>query len=202
MAKFDHHETLFTEIKVQPTEQQLQLTKQLLKTKIIFDGEVIADSAVKEMSKTQQISGGFVYSDDSVALPVDCNKVQYILNHSQGDKIAIYAKYTYEIDLLTKHLNAIDDVHKFKTNNSRYLVKQIKSGSKGIDLSFCDQHWFYSLDFSGETFIQATARMHNKKRTKPVEALILTTEGLIDSEIFNTVKNKDNFNTRIYKDML
>lgn len=196
-AGFKHHTTKIVAHDVKMPQSTKKIYDILKRDKVWND--VIADIPTKEMTKLQQLTGGFVYDEEKNTVEVECEKANYIINNSVGDKIAIYAKYTYEIEMLKKLLNATDDAYDFKTNDKRYLVKQIRSGSKGIDLSFCSQHWFYSLDFSGEVFIQAIARMHNKKREDEVVANIIVTEDCIDCDILDTVKNKDNFNTQVYR---
>ena len=195
-ANFAQHESIVEEHIVPMPEETQKIYNTLKKDKVW--GEVIADLPAKEMTKLQQLTGGFVYDEDGNAIQVPCLKAKYIKEHSEGNKIAVYAKYTWEVDMLRKYLGASGDAYEFKYNHSRYFVSQIKSGAKGIDLSFCSQHWFYSLDFSGEVFTQAIARMHNKKRIDPVIAKVVTTN-LIDKDVLKAVKNKDSFNTEIYR---
>lgn len=197
-AGFAHSDASFNLHIVELDELSMKAYEAIDKDGIYED--IIADSAVKVMSKLQQITGGFMYNEEGNAKKFGTSKIDYIKNNMKGDKIAIYARYTWEINLIKSILNACSDPYDFKQNKDRLLVQQIKSGSKGIDLSFCDQHWFYSLDFSGETFIQAIARQHNKKRDRAVEVEILHT-GLIDYEVFKAVSNKKDFNSQLFRSL-
>ena len=195
-AGFTQHISEVEEHIVEMPEETQKIYNILKKDKVW--GEVIADMPAKEMGKLQQLTGGFVYDELGNSIVVPCLKAKYIKEHSEGKKIAIYAKYTWEVDMLRRFFGASGDAYEFKYNNSRYFVSQVKSGAKGIDLSFCSQHWFYSLDFSGETFTQAIARMHNKKRIEPVVAKVVVTK-FIDRDVLKAVRNKDSFNTEVYR---
>lgn len=195
-AGFEQHTSIVETHLVSVPEATQKIYNTIKKDKVW--NEVIADMPAKEMTKLQQLTGGFVYDEQSNPIVVPCEKAKYIKDNSEGNKIAIYAKYTWEVNMLRRYFGASGDAYEFKHNHSRYFVSQIRSGAKGIDLSFCSQHWFYSLDFSGETFTQSIARMHNKKRTEPVIAKVVITP-LIDKDILDTVKNKDSFNTEVYR---
>ena len=93
--------------------------------------EVIADSAVKVMSKLQQVTGGFVYADNGDTYEFKNNKLKWLkAQQFSGMRVAVYARYTYEIQLLLSELkNTTSSYVEFKNMSEGIFVTQVKNGS-------------------------------------------------------------------------
>jgi len=161
--------------------------------------DIPAETGAARMAKLQQITGGFIYDEDGEPQTISYEKLFWLTANINPDKekVAIYCKYTYEIYLLQRSFGSMG-YKEFKHAKTGVFVAQVKSGAKGIDLSSADKHYFYSLDYSGETFVQGIARQHNKNRKDKVVAHILTV-GLIDKDIARVVTQKRKFNLETYR---
>ena len=200
-AGFTQHTSEIKMIEIKPKKKTLKVYATIAKDNYIeIDGqEITADSAVKVMSKLQQVTSGFMYDDEGMPVYVGQEKYEWLAaNIDPSQKTAIYAKYTFELELMKELFPDHLTYPTFKDATKGVFIAQVKTGAKGIDLHTADRHIFVSLDFSGETFSQGINRMHNKKRVKPVVAEILHM-GLIDKDIAATVSDKRDFNTALYK---
>jgi len=195
-AGFKRTKTEIKYIDIKPSKKLKKAYKAMEKDSLYKD--IPAETGAARMAKLQQITGGFIYDEDGAPLAISYEKQSWLVkNVDPQEKTAIYCKHTYEIELLRSTFCSMDYLD-FKKAKSGIFVAQVKSGAKGIDLSTADKHYFYSLDYSGETFVQGIARQHNKNRKDKVVAHILTV-GLIDKDIARVVTQKRKFNLETYR---
>lgn len=91
---------------------------------------------------------------------------------------------------------------RFKTGEQRVIVCQTEVAKMGIDLSMADTLIYAEHSWSGDTFIQSVQRTTNITRKRP--ALIITYcavfgEDSIDEVIYESVRNKHDFNARMIR---
>ena len=128
-------------------------------------------------------------------------KAEYILeiqDEIQGQAI-IFTEFNETKDFLLKELDAVslDDVEKFKSGYSKFLVSNIVAGGTGINLQnastviIVDQNWTPAINE------QAIARAYRMGQDKPVTALFLKVRDTIDEVVSEKNKEKQSIIDRI-----
>jgi hypothetical protein len=163
--------------------------------------EILADTEVKLMNKLHQIYSGSVIAEDKTACVFDDSKANYIRDHYEGKKIAIFYKFQAEYAMLLFVFpgNLTTDPEEFRDSHDKIFVSQIQSGREGINLSTADYIIMFNIDYSAVSYWQARARMQSKERTKPAIIHWLFSEGGIEHRIYQAVSNKKNYTLSYFK---
>lgn len=179
-----------------------QLAKKLKKDKFIIAQdcrEVIADTAVKEMQKLHQIYSGTVKFEDGSNRVFDLSKYEFVKDKFKGKKLGIFYKFKAELDALQSVFkdNLTTDLHEFN-NTNKHIALQFISGREGVSLRNADYLVAINIDFSATTYFQFRDRLTTMER-KENHLYWIFTEGGIEAKIYETVKNKRNFTTGVFK---
>lgn len=184
-----------------PMLKVMPLIKALHTDKIIsiFGREILADTAVKEMSKVQQLCGGSVIDAQGEAVILDYSKAEYIRDNFKGQKIAIFYKFKAEFDILTKILpNYTTIPETFQKSTDKVYLGQFVSSREGIRLDTADAILFYGIDFSYLSYEQSKNRIISKERTKEAILYWIFADGGIEEKIFKAVRNKENYTSSYF----
>lgn len=157
--------------------------------------EVVADTEVKLMQKLHQIFSGTVITEDGEAQVFDHSKANFIRDHFEGRKIAIFYKFKAELDMLRWAFKAqiTESPEEFAQRTDLTFVSQIQSGREGINLSTADALIFFNIDFSHVSYIQARARLQTMERQKACELYWIFSEDGIEEKIYDRVKAKQDY---------
>lgn len=184
-----------------PMLKVMPLIKALHTDKIIsiFGREILADTAVKEMSKVQQLCGGSVIDEQGEAVILDYSKAEYIRDNFKGQKIAIFYKFKAEFDILTKILpNYTTSPETFQQSTDKVYLGQFVSSREGIRLDTADAILFYGIDFSYLSYEQSKNRIISKERTKEAVLYWIFAENGIEEKIYIAVRNKENYTSSYF----
>jgi hypothetical protein len=163
---------------------------------------ILADTAVKEMSKISQISSGTVKDEDGGCHVLSTAKADFIKTRFAGQKIAIFYKYIAERKMLEKVFENLTDIPEvFQESNDKIFVSQFISGREGINISSADSLIFINLDYSYLSYAQSKARIQTKDRAKEANLYFIFSDNGIERLIYDKVKNKTDFTTHFYKKM-
>ena len=185
-----------------PMPKILEHIKTLHRDKILsIDGrDVLADTAVKEMNKIQQLCGGSVLDETREAIILDYSKAEFIRDNFKGQKIAIFYKFKAEYDVLSEVLtNCTTDPQEFQESTDMTFLGQFQSCREGIRLDTADSILFYSIDFSYLSYEQGRNRIVSKERTKKAVLYWIFCEGGIEENILAKVRNKENYTSSYFK---
>ena len=161
--------------------------------------EILADTAVKEMTKIQQLCGGSVIDEQGEAIIIDYTKAEYIRDNFKSQKIAIYYKFKAEFDILTKILpNYTSSPEEFQQSTDKVYLGQFVSSREGIRLDTADAILFYGIDFSYLSYEQSKNRIISKERTKEAVLYWIFCEGGIEAKILKAVRNKENYTSSYF----
>lgn len=179
-----------------------QLAKKLKKDKFIIsnDGrEIIADTAVKEMQKLHQIYSGTVKFEDGSHKVFDLSKYEFIKDKFKCKKLGIFYKFKAELEALQTVFkdDLTTELDEFN-NTDKHIALQFISGREGLSLRNADYLVAINIDFSATTYFQFRDRMMTMER-KENDLFWIFTKGGIESKIYETVKNKRNFTTEVFK---
>jgi hypothetical protein len=171
------------------------------------EGMVVADTAVKVMTKLQQIYSGTVIVDETdsgepIAQVFDVTKAEHICYKFAGQKIAIFYKFKAEEMAIRSVFGTrvVDTPESFAmSGNDAVYISQIQSGREGINLSSADCLVMYNIDFSAVSYWQARARLQSKDRTKPAKVYWVFAKGGIEAKIYERVKDKKDYTLHHFK---
>jgi hypothetical protein len=196
-------------IKVYMLNKTYTAADRLRKDKVLrtSEGIVVADTAVKVMSKLQQIYSGTVIVDEtesgeSTAQIFDVTKAEHICDKFAGQKIAIFYKFKAEEMAIRSVFGTrvVDTPESFNMSGENAVyISQIQSGREGINLSSADCLVMYNIDFSAVSYWQARARLQSKDRTKPAKVYWVFAIGGIESKIYKRVKDKKDYTLHHFK---
>jgi len=181
----------------------------LIKDKVLRTsvGMVVADTAVKVMSKLQQMYSGTVIVDETdsgeaTAQVFDVTKAEHISYKFAGQKIAIFYKFKAEEMAIRSVFGTrvVDTPESFAmSGDSAVYISQIQSGREGINLSSADCLVMYNIDFSAVSYWQARARLQSKDRTKPAKVYWVFAKNGIEAKIYERVKDKKDYTLHHFK---
>ena len=160
------------------------------------DEIILADTGVKLMSKIHQLSSGTIKFESGNKKVLDYSKSKYIKENFQGKKLAIFYKFTAELDAIKKHLDVTQDIEEFNTTD-KHIALQIVSGREGINLSAADVLIYYNIDFSAVSYWQSRDRLTTKDRLSN-SVYWLFSKGGIEHKIYKSVLNKKNFTLQTF----
>lgn len=190
------------EVLTVPMPKIIPLINQLHKDKILtLSGrDILADTAVKEMTKIQQLCGGTVLDETGVAVVLDYSKALFIRDKFKGQKIAIFYKFKAEFEILTTTFpNYVTDPETFQTSIDKVYLGQFVSSREGIRLDTADAILFYGIDFSYLSYEQSKNRIISKERTKEAVLYWVFCQDGIEEKILQKVRNKENYTSSYFE---
>ena len=188
-------------IHVKMTPLTYQLTKALKNKRVIQGKEetVLADTAVKLMSKLHQLFSGTVKFEDGNAKVLDTSKAEAIKRKFKNMKIGIFYKFKAELDALKcvygdDLTTTLDEFNE----SDKSIALQIVSGREGISLKLADCLVYYNIDFSATSYWQSRDRMTTKDRLENKVYWIFS-KGGIEDKIYKAVTKKKDYTLRHFK---
>ena len=173
-----------------------------LKKERVLQGQievVLADTAVKLMSKIHQLYSGTVKFESGNSGVTDWAKARFINGYFQGKKIAIFYKFKKELEAITDIFkdNITNDLQEFKETD-KSIALQIVSGREGISLKEAEALVYYNIDFSATSYWQSRDRMTTKDR-KYNKIYWVFAENGIEHQIYKTVIKKKDYTLNHFK---
>lgn len=161
--------------------------------------EILADTAVKLMSKVHQLSSGTVIDEQGNGYIVDDSKALFIKDYFQGQRIAIFYKFKQEFEMLKSIFKDFTiSPESFQIDGGTYLG-QFQSSREGIRLDNADALIFFNIDFSFLSYQQSKNRIISKERDRETPLYFVFSVGGIEEKIFKVVKKKEDYTTFHYK---
>jgi hypothetical protein len=176
------------------------LINRLKKDKLVQGNDelILADTAVKLMSKVHQLYSGTVKFESGKTMTIDNSKALFIKDKFK-DKIAIFYKFTAELDTLKEVYkdNLTTDLEEFNSTD-KSIALQIVSGREGISLSMAKYLVYYNIDFSALSYWQSRDRLTTMDRLNN-EIFWIFAENGIEDKIYKAVSNKKNYTLNVFK---
>lgn len=173
-----------------------------LKTNRVVEGEeevILADTPVKLMMKLHQLYSGTIKFESGNKMVLDYSKAKFIKENFKDIKIAIFYKFTAELEALKIVFgdDLTTDLSVFK-ETGKNIALQIVSGREGISLKEADHIVYYNIDFSATSYWQSRDRMTTKNRMKNSVYWIFS-KGGIEDDIYKAVTKKKDYTVRHFK---
>jgi hypothetical protein len=161
---------------------------------------VLADTAVKELSKLHQIYSGTVITESHGAIAFDNSKVLYISQHLCKGKTAILYKFQAEGQMLKAAFDGrwTDSPEEFNASDKVY-IGQVQSSREGVNLSSADDLVFFSIDHSALSYLQGRDRASYLGRDRANRVHWLFAARSIEPSIYKLVRNKEDYTTTHYR---
>ena len=173
-----------------------------LKKERVLQGQievVLADTAVKLMSKIHQLYSGTVKFESGRSGVTDWAKAKFINSFFSGKKIAIFYKFKKELEAITDIYkdNITTDLKEFKESD-KSIALQIVSGREGISLKEAEALVYYNIDFSATSYWQSRDRMTTKDRMYNKIYWVFAENG-IEHQIYKSVIKKKDYTLNHFK---
>jgi hypothetical protein len=161
---------------------------------------VLADTAVKELSKLHQIYSGTVITESHGAIAFDNSKALYISQHLCKGKTAILYKFQAEGAMLKAAFEGrwTDSPEEFNSTDKVY-IGQVQSSREGVNLSSADDLVFFSIDHSALSYLQGRDRASYLGRDRANRVHWLFAARSIEPSIYKLVRNKEDYTTTHYR---
>jgi SNF2 family DNA or RNA helicase len=169
-----------------------------MKKDFVLD-DVVAVNAAVVTQKLQQMSSGFLYSDNG---PIwlsahKFDRLEELLDENQHANTIIFYSYQEELAELRRrhpHLQTLDDpnaIERWNRGEIELLVAHPASAQFGLNLQFGGNKMvFLSLPWSLINFEQAVGRLHRSGQKNPVWVYVFLTDKTIDEKIWRGLHDK------------
>lgn len=187
-------------LRVKMSDYTYSVISRLKKDKVIQGKNevILADTAVKLMSKVHQLYSGTVKFESGNTMTIDNSKAVFIKDKFK-DKIAIFYVFKEELqtlkdvygDELTENLEEFN-------STSKSIALQIVSGREGISLSNAKYLVYYNIAFSALSYWQSRDRLTSMDRLSN-DVYWIFSEGGIEDKIYKSVANKKNYTLKVFE---
>ena len=173
-----------------------------LKKDLVVQGKeevILADTAVKLMTKVHQLCSGTVKFESGNSKVLDLTKAKFIKKKFKGKKIGIFYKFKEELNALKEVFgdDLCTELTDF-TDSDKSIALQIVSGREGISLRQAAALVYYNIDFSATSYWQSRDRMTTKDRLKN-DVYWIFSRGGIEHEIYKAVIKKKDYTLNHFK---
>jgi SNF2 family DNA or RNA helicase len=161
--------------------------------------DVVAVNAAVVTQKLQQMSSGFLYSDNG---PIwlsshKFDRLEELLDENQHANTLLVYQYQEELAELKrrfKHLTTLDDddaIERWNRGEVALLAVHPKSAGHGLNLQHGGRHIvFLSLPWSLELYEQTVGRLHRSGQRHDVWCYVCLTDATVDQKIWRSLHDK------------
>jgi SNF2 family DNA or RNA helicase len=174
-----------------------------MKKEFVLD-DVVAVNAAVVTQKLQQMSSGFLYSDNGPIWlsPHKFDRLEELLDENQHANTLLVYQYQEELAELKrrfKHLTTLDDegaIERWNRGEVRLLAVHPKSAGHGLNLQHGGHHIvFLSLPWSLELYEQTIGRLHRSGQRHDVWCYVFLTDATVDEKIWGALHDKQSLST-------
>ncbi len=169
-----------------------------MKKDFVLD-DVVAVNAAVVTQKLQQMSSGFIYSDNGPIWlsPHKFDRLEELLDENQHANTLLVYQYQEELAEIKRRFKWVvtldddDAIERWNRGEVRLLAVHPKSAGHGLNL----QHGgcyvvFLSLPWSLELYEQTLGRLHRSGQKNPVWCYVMLTDGTVDHKIWLSLHDK------------
>lgn len=160
---------------------------------------ITADTGAKLMQKLHQLFSGTIKFDSGNKKVLDFSKAEFIKQYFQGKKIAIFYKFTQELEALKVIFGdqITTSLDEFNETDKNFAI-QIVTGREGISLRQADYLIYYNFDFSATSYWQSRDRLTTMER-KTNDVYFIFSKGGIEDKIYKSVMQKKSYTLSHFK---
>jgi len=174
-----------------------------LKKDFVLD-DVVAVNAAVVTQKLQQMSSGFLYTDNGPIWhsPHKFDRLEELLEENQHANTLIVYQYKEELAELKRRLPRLvtldddDAIERWNRGEVELLAVHPKSAGHGLNLQHGGCHVvFLSLPWSLELYEQTVGRLHRSGQQRPVWCYVMLTDKTVDAKIWTALHDKQDLST-------
>jgi SNF2 family DNA or RNA helicase len=171
-------------------------------------GLVTVDNALTKLLRLQQITSGYVKTDDGDLVHLGSEKylalVDLLQDIPDDEPVVVFCRFHVDLDNIHKaastlgrksfELSGRADSHEIwkRDTGGSVLAVQIQSGGVGIDLTRACYGVYYSLGFSLGDYDQSLSRLERPGMDRPVTIYHLVAPGTVDVKVHQALRDKRN----------
>jgi SNF2 family DNA or RNA helicase len=176
----------------------------LKKDFVLLTHDVVAVNAAVVTQKLQQMSSGFLYTDNGPVWtsPHKFDRLEELLEENQHANTLIVYQYKEELAELKRRLPrlvTLDDdsaIERWNRGEVELLAVHPKSAGHGLNLQHGGCHLvFLSLPWSLELYEQTVGRLHRSGQQRPVWCYVMLTDKTVDAKIWTALHDKQDLST-------
>jgi len=171
----------------------------------VLDGQVTAANAMVKLLRLQQVTGGWVKTDEGHYHRIDSAKQKLLedtLEDIGGEEpVAVFCRFHADLDAVHEAAKSLgytslelsgrrDELKQWQDARGQVLAVQISAGGVGVDLTRARYSAYYSLSFSLGEYDQALSRVHRPGQGRPVEHIHLVARGTVDEKILRALEKR------------
>ncbi len=168
-------------------------------------GEVTAANALTRLLRLQQVTSGYVRTDEQEEVEIDTSKADLLADIIEDieieEPIAVFARFRHDIRTIKKTFEkagrscaelsgSANELKDWQDGKYNSIVVQIQSGGLGISLVRARYCIYYSLGFSLGDYEQSRARIHRPGQEREVVYIHLLMKNTIDERVYGALKKK------------
>ena len=169
-----------------------------MKKDFVLD-DVVAVNAAVVTQKLQQMSSGFLYSDNG---PIwlsthKFDRLEELLDENQHANTLLVYQYQEELAEIKRRFKWVvtldddDAIERWNRGEVKLLAVHPKSAGHGLNLQHGGCHVvFLSLPWSLELYEQTLGRLHRSGQKNPVWCYVMLTDGTVDHKIWLSLHDK------------
>jgi len=174
-----------------------------LKKDFVLD-DVVAINAAVVTQKLQQMSSGFLYTDNGPVWTSShkFDRLEELLEENQHANTLIVYQYKEELAELKRRLPRLvtlddaDAIERWNRGEVELLAVHPKSAGHGLNLQHGGCHLvFLSLPWSLELYEQTVGRLHRSGQQRPVWCYVMLTDKTVDAKIWTALHDKQDLST-------
>jgi SNF2 family DNA or RNA helicase len=161
-------------------------------------GEVTVANALVKLLRLQQITGGYIRTDDGLDVQIDSAKMNLLRDVLEDidphEPVIVFCRFHKDLEAVNRVADEtgrrslelsgrMDELKQWQAGEAPVLAVQIDSGGVGVDLTRARYSVYYSLGFSLGSYEQSLARIHRPGQTRPVEYIHLLAQDTVDEQV-------------------
>lgn len=186
---------------------------------LLSSGEVTTPNILTQLLRLQQVTGGFIRSDESIDVQKVSNAKLNVLEEiidtviEEGKKVVVFSRFIPEIHAINKLLqkkkigfsyitgevkDRKEAVRTFQEDTHiKVFVAQIQTAGLGITLTAADTAVYYSMDFNYANYSQSRARIHRIGQKNNCTYIHLVVKKTIDEKVIKALQKKEDIAKQI-----
>jgi len=179
-------------------------------------GEVTAANAMVRLLRFQQITGGYIRTDEGEYVQIDSAKMNLLRDVLEdidpAEPVVIFCRFHKDLDAINRVADEtgrralelsgrVDDLKRWQAGEAPVLAVQIESGGVGVDLTRARYAIYYSLGFSLGSYEQSLARIHRPGQTRPAEYIHLLAKNTVDEKVMAALAAKADVVTTVLQQL-
>jgi SNF2 family DNA or RNA helicase len=179
-------------------------------------GEVTVANALVKLLRLQQITGGYIRTDDGQDVQIDFAKMNLLRDVLEDidplEPVIVFCRFHKDLEAVNRVADEtgrrslelsgrMDEMKQWQAGEAPVLAVQIDSGGVGVDLTRARYSIYYSLGFSLGSYEQSLARIHRPGQTRPVEYIHLLAQDTVDEQVMAALARRSDVVNSVLQQM-